>query len=194
MYDPAKPEFNCYQRAHQNMLETLPNVLMMLLLGGIRHPRVATGAGLVWILGRILFAFGYYTGDPSKRHRGNILIFPSLLVLLGTTISTALNFLDFIWALLLSLSTHTHPHPSTLTHTPSICLTCKLFISFVVHWIELRIKTDIHYSTLFFFDSLSLFSLRVFGCFHFENLHSQSKQSIQLWTMASEKKAFFEVA
>jgi hypothetical protein len=38
MYDPAKPEFNCYQRAHQHMLETLPNILSMLLIGGIRHP------------------------------------------------------------------------------------------------------------------------------------------------------------
>jgi glutathione S-transferase len=94
MYDPAKPEFNCYQRAHQNMLETLPNILAMLLIGGIRHPRIATGAGLTWILGRILFAFGYYTGDPSKRHRGSILIFPSMLVLLGTAVSTAFSVLN----------------------------------------------------------------------------------------------------
>ncbi|KAK8393740.1 hypothetical protein O3P69_006802 [Scylla paramamosain] len=70
MYSTDNNLFNCYQRAHQNTLENYPTFLMLLLLGGLQHPVLSAAGGVVWCLGRIAYATGYYTGDPRKRTRG----------------------------------------------------------------------------------------------------------------------------
>ncbi|KAF6022534.1 hypothetical protein EB796_019169 [Bugula neritina] len=59
------------------------------------HLSVSAGAGLVIILGRVFYALGYYTGDPSKRRRGGFMILGKL-VLFGCVISTALSLLGYI--------------------------------------------------------------------------------------------------
>jgi len=58
---------NCIFRAHQNTLEGYPMFLMMLLLGGLEMPVWTAIAGVVFILGRIQYAQGYYTGVPGNR-------------------------------------------------------------------------------------------------------------------------------
>ncbi|XP_067003421.1 glutathione S-transferase 3, mitochondrial isoform X2 [Anabrus simplex] len=62
MYSPTNTHFNCIQRAHQNTLENYPQFLMLLLLGGLEWPVVSAVGGTVWLLGRIAYAKGYYTG------------------------------------------------------------------------------------------------------------------------------------
>jgi len=84
MYSPDNNDFNCIQRAHQHTLEIHPVFVMLLLVGGLQLPRVSAGAGAVYLLGRILFARGYYTGDPEKRQQGAFGTL-GLLGLLGTT-------------------------------------------------------------------------------------------------------------
>jgi len=87
--------FNCYQRAHQNTLENYPQFLVLLIFGGLQHPVVASVSGMVWITARIMYARGYYTGDPSKRMKGSF-GYIGLLTLLGCTISLALHLLQVL--------------------------------------------------------------------------------------------------
>ena len=54
-------------RAHQSTMEYLPQFLTVLLIGGLEMPYFCTLGGIIWIMGRIAYAKGYYTGDPRKR-------------------------------------------------------------------------------------------------------------------------------
>jgi glutathione S-transferase len=95
MYSTENKMFNCIQRAHQQSLELHPTFLTLLLLGGIQHPKIATGAGIVYLVGRVAFAKGYYTGDPEKRKTGHFITMLGLLVLLGTTECFAAHQLEW---------------------------------------------------------------------------------------------------
>ena len=94
LYSPDNDKFNCIQRAHQNTLETYPQFLMLLLIGGLQYPRFAAGAGVVALLGRIAYAKGYSTGDPEKRRWGGF-GYIGLLALLGSSISFAVHELNW---------------------------------------------------------------------------------------------------
>ncbi|KAG8789045.1 hypothetical protein FRC16_001271, partial [Serendipita sp. 398] len=62
--------FNCAQRAHFNMLEHLPPVLVSLLWCGLQYPRTAAGLGFLWVFSRVLYTRGYITGEPKRRYDG----------------------------------------------------------------------------------------------------------------------------
>lgn len=90
MYSPENNEFNCIQRAHQHTLELQPQFLTLLLIGGLQNPIFATAAGSLYLLGRIFFAKGYYTGDPENRKRGMFGML-GMLGLLGSTLCFAVH-------------------------------------------------------------------------------------------------------
>ncbi|KAF8507644.1 membrane-associated proteins in eicosanoid and glutathione metabolism [Hysterangium stoloniferum] len=78
-------KFNCAQRAHQNTLENLPQILFFLTFTGCKYPIAAASLGGLWVVGRVLYTMGYATGDPKKRNRGSIGIIGQLgLQLLAT--------------------------------------------------------------------------------------------------------------
>lgn len=57
-------------RAHLNTLEWLPLFLVSMWLFALYwNPAFAAGAGVVWIVGRILYALGY-SAAPEKRGPG----------------------------------------------------------------------------------------------------------------------------
>jgi len=88
--DPSKMIFNCIQRGHQNALETLPHFLAFSLIGGLKHPILTSIGGVVWCVGRLLYARGYATGEPEKRNSsGGILHVIGLFMTLGATCSVA---------------------------------------------------------------------------------------------------------
>jgi glutathione S-transferase len=82
--------FNCVQRGHQNCLETLPTFLSLLLTAGLAYPRAASGAGVLYLLGRWMYFKGYSTGDPAKRMQGSLHHF-ALFSLVGMVILCAIN-------------------------------------------------------------------------------------------------------
>jgi glutathione S-transferase len=94
MYSPDNDQFNCVQRAHQNWLEMYPQFLTVLFVGGLQLPKTTAAAGLVYLFGRIVYAQGYYSGDPEKRKRGFFGML-GLLTMLGTTVCTAFHQLNW---------------------------------------------------------------------------------------------------
>jgi glutathione S-transferase len=69
-------------RVQSNTLEWLPIFLVSLWLFAIYwNDLVAAGAGLVWIVGRFLYAQGY-VADPSKREMGFMIQAAACAVLL----------------------------------------------------------------------------------------------------------------
>jgi uncharacterized membrane protein YecN with MAPEG domain len=71
-------------RVHYNTLEWLPTFLGALWLFALYwDDRVAAGIGVVWILGRVLYARGYMA-DPAKRGPGfGVQALATLVLLLG---------------------------------------------------------------------------------------------------------------
>jgi len=94
MYSPDNDKFNCIQRAHQNWLEFYPQFLALLFVGGLHLPKTTAAAGAVYLVGRIVYAQGYSSGDPAKRMRGGF-GFLGLLTMLGTTVCTAFHQLGW---------------------------------------------------------------------------------------------------
>lgn len=78
-----------FLRAHRvqmNTLEMLPLVLVPLWLCAMFLDDMwATAGGLLWCVGRILYALGYYR-DPAKREIGFIVSMLASAALIGATV------------------------------------------------------------------------------------------------------------
>jgi glutathione S-transferase len=79
-YDEAFA-FNSVQRGHQNMIENAPFFLALLLVAW-SFPLFAGIAGLLYIVGRALYMYGYMQ-NPGARIYGAVFIYPALLGLMG---------------------------------------------------------------------------------------------------------------
>ena len=95
MWSDKHPVFNCYQRAHQNTLETIPFFLALELIGGLRHPCVAAAAGGAFLIARVVYSLGYYTGNPKARVPGAMGSFLTMFTLLGCSVSSAAGALGW---------------------------------------------------------------------------------------------------
>lgn len=61
--------FNNRQRGHYNMIESSGPLLACLITAGLEYPRVAGGLGIIYALGRMLYAVGY-SGKKGADGRG----------------------------------------------------------------------------------------------------------------------------
>lgn len=69
--------FNCVQRSHQQILETLPQYFVASLVAGLSFPLFTAITCTIWLVARIVWANGYAKseGDPQKRYSQPIAIF-----------------------------------------------------------------------------------------------------------------------
>lgn len=88
--------FNNYQRAHYNYVEQVSSAQTFLLLGGLFHPIPSASLGLVYILGRQLYTWGYRAKGASGRMAGALILDLALLGMFGTTVYGSLNKLGFV--------------------------------------------------------------------------------------------------
>jgi len=75
--------FNLVQRGHQNTIENAPYFLAI-LLAAWSFPLIAGIAGLLYLVGRAVYMYGYMN-DPKLRYYGAVFIYPSLLTLFVLT-------------------------------------------------------------------------------------------------------------
>jgi uncharacterized membrane protein YecN with MAPEG domain len=89
----GNPTFERYFRVQQNSVEQLVIfVPAMFLFGRYVSEPIGAGLGLVFILGRALFARGYYQ-DPPKRALGfGLSLLSNLVLLLGGLIGTVIAY------------------------------------------------------------------------------------------------------
>ena len=57
---------------HQNTLERVTVFLVLLLAAGLFNAKMAAAFGLVWLLARVIYSVGYYSGTPSNRIVGSM--------------------------------------------------------------------------------------------------------------------------
>jgi glutathione S-transferase len=79
-------------RVHYNALEGLPLFLVLLFLAALWSPLTATAGGVLWIVGRAMYAMGYYQAT-DKRGPGAGVFHLGELVLLFGSVALALKVL-----------------------------------------------------------------------------------------------------
>ncbi len=81
------PDFERVVRVHYNTLEQLVVFLPALwLFGHFVSDRYAAALGLVWIVGRVLFAWGYYQAADKRSLGFGIAIMATIVLVIGSLI------------------------------------------------------------------------------------------------------------
>lgn len=90
----SNPEdgFSKAMRVHYNTLEGMPQYIVMQVLAGLWWPMYAVVAGLLWIVGRALYANGYMK-RPEARLTGSAVFLVGLLLLLIGSVALAINII-----------------------------------------------------------------------------------------------------
>jgi len=81
--------FNNAQRAHQNYLEQLPAVLLLMLIGGLGVPRVAVPMGVLYMVGRHVYGMKYRQEGAAARGAGSRLYYVAVITLLVCALYTS---------------------------------------------------------------------------------------------------------
>jgi glutathione S-transferase len=81
----GNPDFERVVRVHQNTLEQLVVFLPALwLFGHFVSARYGAALGLVWIIGRALYAWGYYQAAEKRGPGFGIAILATIVLVLGS--------------------------------------------------------------------------------------------------------------
>lgn len=75
-----------------NYAENHVNFLILLGVAGLRYPLYSAIAGAVYLAGRIVYAVGYCSGNPSKRLQGSF-GYLGLIACLGMSLTTIVQMI-----------------------------------------------------------------------------------------------------
>jgi glutathione S-transferase len=88
----GNPDFERVVRVQQNTLEQLSIFLPALwIFANFVNPIAATGLGAVWVIGRIIYAWGYYQAAEKRGPGFGISTLATVLLLLGSLVGIVLN-------------------------------------------------------------------------------------------------------
>ncbi len=86
------PEFERTVRVQQNMLEQMVMFLpAMWIFALVVSPVYAAGLGAVWVIGRIVYAWGYYQAAEKRGPGFGISTLATIVLLLGSLIGVVLQ-------------------------------------------------------------------------------------------------------
>ncbi|KAK5627262.1 hypothetical protein RRF57_002977 [Xylaria bambusicola] len=91
--NPKALKFNLAQRAHANFTENYGPFITALLIAGVGYPSQATWAGSAWVLGRLVYAFGYINLGPPGRLYGYVISQMGKMALTTMAVLTCWNIL-----------------------------------------------------------------------------------------------------
>ncbi|KAJ3087312.1 hypothetical protein HK102_011368 [Quaeritorhiza haematococci] len=88
--------FNNYQRAHYNYVEQITTAVTFELLCGLFFPRFSAYAGLAYIVGRQLYAWGYTSKGSEGRVLGAAVLDLALVGMFGGIVYGALKMAEVL--------------------------------------------------------------------------------------------------
>ncbi len=77
-----------------NFVEGICSMMTLLLIGGVSLPIPAAVLGLILILGRIIYAVGYFQGGPNSRVAGVLMAHIGELGLFGLAVYSSIDFIQ----------------------------------------------------------------------------------------------------
>ena len=106
---PHATAFNCVQRSHQQIMETLPGYLMIAMIAGVQFPVATTILCSLWLYSRMVWAEGYRTGNAANRysHPFSRFFWQAMNALWVMALLSSVNLVvgkDFFWKLLQRLA------------------------------------------------------------------------------------------
>ncbi|KAJ1961847.1 hypothetical protein GGI12_003017 [Dipsacomyces acuminosporus] len=92
--DEENEEFTRFQKVYTAHVEYLPLAQSSVLLAGLFYPKLSAYAGLAYIAGRFVYSLGYIKCGQEGRKWGAMLICPSIITLLATSLYGSFKALD----------------------------------------------------------------------------------------------------
>lgn len=83
-------KFNTAQRAHYSGIENFSPFIVFLVLGGLFFPQLSAGLGVAYLIGRQLYASGYFRRGPAGRTAGAALVDAALFIQFGVCVYAGL--------------------------------------------------------------------------------------------------------
>jgi glutathione S-transferase len=90
----GNPDFERVLRVQQNTLEQLVLFLPALwIFANFVNPIAAAGLGAVWVIGRIIYAWGYYQAAEKRGPGFGISVMATIVLILGSLVGIVLNLI-----------------------------------------------------------------------------------------------------